>query len=93
MQSSLASALRNFFRMMWYYESLNECLDLTKLYLQMKEASQKTCDVFKFCLAVGITVTFLCDFPSTQAATDGESGNEEKGSGTHQKLLIIMLDG
>ncbi|ODN05640.1 Ectonucleotide pyrophosphatase/phosphodiesterase family member 6 [Orchesella cincta] len=59
----------------------------------MKEASQKTCDVFKLCLAVGITVTFLCDFPSTQAASDGDSGNEEKGSGTHQKLLIIMLDG
>lgn len=60
--------------------------------LQMKEASQKVCDVMKVWLALGITVTFLWDFPSTQAASDGDS-KDEKGSGTHHKLLIIMLDG
>lgn len=79
-------------------KSMMMLMPLFSIIFQMKEPSQKSlCDVFKLFLAFGITLTFLCDFPSlAQAAStsDGvESPSEEKGSGSHHKLLIIMLDG
>ncbi|CAL8092393.1 unnamed protein product [Orchesella dallaii] len=49
--------------------------------------------IFQFLVVVGITLSFLCNLPTTHAEPSTSRNDTKKENGPPQKLLIIMLDG